>query len=132
MNDPHSINYDIRLEGILKRNGAETTTCQVNFNTMYWTFRHMIAHHTIGGCELRTGDLVASGTVSGEADHEHGCLLEMTFNGKKPAKLRDGSDVKYLEDGDEVTYTGLVGDASARVGFGAITGVVKPAIPCMG
>jgi len=127
MNDPKSVNYDIRLEGILKRNGTDTTTCKVNFDTMYWTFRHMIAHHTIGGCELRTGDLVASGTVSGEAEHEHGCLLEMTFNGKKPGKLRDGSEVRYLEDGDEVTYTGVVGDASAGVGFGAIYGVVKPA-----
>jgi fumarylacetoacetase len=127
MNDPKSINYNISLEGRLKRNGTETTTCKVNFDTMYWTFRHMLAHHTIGGCELRTGDLVASGTVSGEADHEHGCLLEMTFNGKKPGKLSDGSEVRYLEDGDEVTYTGVVGDASAGVGFGAIYGLVKPA-----
>jgi fumarylacetoacetase len=127
MNDPQSTNYKIELESRITRNGANTTTCQVGFETMYWTFRHMLAHHTIGGCGLRTGDLVASGTVSGEKESEHGCLLELTFNGKKPSKLSDGSDLRYLEDGDEVRYTGIVGDASAGVGFGDCGGVVQPA-----
>jgi fumarylacetoacetase len=127
MDDPGSVNYNIHLEGVLTRNGTDTTTCKVNFNTMYWTFRHMIAHHTIGGCELRTGDLVASGTVSGEGDIEHGCLLEMTWNGKKPVTLNDGSALRYLEDGDAVRYTGVVGNPDSGVGFGECLGVVKPA-----
>ncbi|KAL6705857.1 hypothetical protein ACN47E_006317 [Coniothyrium glycines] len=127
MNDPRGINYDIRLEGHLTRHGSRTTTCKVGFDTMYWTFRHMIAHHTIGGCSLRTGDLVASGTVSGDEDHEHGCLLELTKNGKVPSILTDKSELRYLADGDEFVYTGTVGDGSNGVGFGACVGVIQPA-----
>ncbi|KZM19800.1 Fumarylacetoacetase [Ascochyta rabiei] len=127
MDDPKSVNYDINLTGSIRRNGASTTTCTVGFETMYWTFRHMLAHHTIGGCGLRTGDLIASGTVSGEKEHEHGCLLELTKNGKKASKLSDGGELRFLADGDEVTYEAIIGDGSAGVGFGACVGVVKPA-----
>ncbi|KAJ4336740.1 hypothetical protein N0V95_008528 [Ascochyta clinopodiicola] len=127
MDDPKSVNYDINLTGSITRNGSSTKTCTVGFETMYWTFRHMLAHHTIGGCGLRTGDLIASGTVSGEKEHEHGCLLELTKNGKKSSKLSDGSELRYLADGDEVTYEAVIGDGSAGVGFGACVGVVKPA-----
>ncbi|EOA81561.1 hypothetical protein ACJQWK_10697 [Exserohilum turcicum] len=124
LDDPASIVYNIALEGQVIRNGAQTTTCKVNFDTMYWTFRHMLAHHTIGGCNLRTGDLVACGTVSGQQDHEHGCLLELTKNGRVPTKLSDGSELRFLEDGDEVRYIGVSGDG---VGFGACVGSVKAA-----
>lgn len=127
MDDAGAVNYDIQLTGSITRNGKKTETCKVGFETMYWTFRHMLAHHTIGGCGLRTGDLIASGTVSGEKEHEHGCLLELTKNGKKPSKLHDGSELRYLADGDEVTYEGVVGDGSAGIGFGACFGIVKPA-----
>lgn len=127
MDDPKSVNYDINLTGSIARNGSRTTTCTVGFETMYWTFRHMLAHHTIGGCGLRTGDLIASGTVSGEQEHEHGCLLELTKNGKQASKLSDGTELRYLADGDEVTYEAVIGDGSAGVGFGACVGVVKPA-----
>lgn len=127
MDDKSAPNYKIELAGQIIRNGATTTTCKVGFETMYWTFRHMIAHHTVGGCGLETGDLVASGTVSGEADSEHGCLLELTMNGKKPSKLSDGSELKYLLDGDEVRYSGVVGDANKGVGFGECVGYIKPA-----
>jgi fumarylacetoacetase len=127
MNEPNSINYSMQLEGTILRHGTRTTTCKVGFETMYWTFRHMLAHHTVGGCGLRTGDLVASGTVSGEQKHEHGCLLELTKNGKVPSALKDGSELRFLEDGDEVRYTGVVGQGSAGVGFGEVVGIVKPA-----
>lgn len=127
MDDPSAPNYRIELEGQIIRNGTQTTTCKVGFETMYWTFRHMLAHHTVGGCGLGTGDLVASGTVSGEADSEHGCLLELTMNGKKPSKLSDGSELKYLLDGDEVRYSGVVGAESKGVGFGECVGYIKPA-----
>lgn len=127
MDDPASVNYDIQLVGQITRNGSQTTTCQVGFETMYWTFRHMLAHHTVGGCALRTGDLIASGTVSGAEKHQHGCLLELTQNGKVASSLSDGSELRYLEDGDEVLYTAVVGDGSAGVGFGECVGVVAPA-----
>jgi fumarylacetoacetase len=126
MDDPSGINYNIQLESTILRRGTQTKTCKVNFETMYWTFRHMLAHHTIGGCSLRTGDLIASGTVSGEQKHEHGCLLELTKNGNDPSVLEDGSELRYLEDGDEVRYTGVVGDGSVGVGFGQVVGIVKP------
>jgi fumarylacetoacetase len=127
MDDPNSINYNIQLESTLLRQGTQTKTCKVGFETMYWTFRHMLAHHTIGGCGLRTGDLIASGTVSGQQKHEHGCLLELTKNGKEPSILDDGSELRYLQDGDEVRYTGIVGDGTVGIGFGMVVGNVKPA-----
>jgi fumarylacetoacetase len=127
MDDPQSINYAINLESEIRRDGTSTKTCAVGFETMYWTFRHMLAHHTIGGCGLRTGDLVASGTVSGEKEHEHGCLLELTKNGKNPSQLLDGSELRYLEDGDEVVYTAVVGDGGVGVGFGECVGIVRAA-----
>jgi fumarylacetoacetase len=127
MDDEGAPNYRVKLTGDVVRNGSRTTTCTVGFETMYWTFRHMLAHHTVGGCGLRTGDLVASGTVSGDLDHEHGCLLEMTKNGKVASKLSDGSEIRYLEDGDEVVYTGVVGGGDDGVGFGDIVGTVQPA-----
>lgn len=124
LSHPDAVNYKIRLTGTLVRKGVRTTTCQVRFDTMYWTFRHMLAHHTVGGCGLRTGDLVASGTVSGEEETEHGCLLELTMGGKKAFKLSDGGELRFLEDGDEFVYEGFVGEG---VGFGACAGVVRPA-----
>jgi fumarylacetoacetase len=127
MDDEEAPNYDIQFESQITRNGVSTTTCKVGFETMYWTFRHMLAHHTVGGCGLRTGDLVASGTVSGEKESEHGCLLELTMNGRKPSKLSDGSELRYLEDGDVIKYTGVVGDGSMGVGFGESVGVIGPA-----
>ncbi|KAF3004384.1 hypothetical protein E8E13_010023 [Curvularia kusanoi] len=127
MNDESPVNYAIRLTGAVKRNGTKTTTCEVGFETMYWTFRHMLAHHVVGGCGLRTGDLVASGTVSGEGKTEHGCLLELTRNGKEASRLAGGEELRYLEDGDEVTYEGVVGNGSDGVGFGAVVGTVRPA-----
>lgn len=127
MDDAGAVNYDIQLTGSITRSGTRTETCKVGFETMYWTFRHMLAHHAIGGCSLRTGDLIASGTVSGEGEHEHGCLLELTKNGKQASQLDDGSELRYLADGDEVTYEAVVGNGSAGVGFGACVGIVKSA-----
>ncbi|KAF2021429.1 fumarylacetoacetate hydrolase FahA [Aaosphaeria arxii CBS 175.79] len=123
----NAVNYRIDLAAEITRNGAVSNTCKVGFDTMYWTFAHMLAHHTVGGCGLRTGDLIASGTVSGQGDEEHGCLLEMTKNGKVPWKLSDGDELRYLEDGDEVRFTGIVGDEKDGIGFGECIGTVLPA-----
>jgi fumarylacetoacetase len=65
--------------------------------------------------------------VSGEKEHEHGCLLELTKNGRKPSQLLDGSELRYLEDGDEVVYTAVVGDGGVGVGFGECVGIVRAA-----
>jgi fumarylacetoacetase len=127
LDDKESVNYKIGLEVELIRNGKSSTTCKVGFETMYWTFRHMLAHHVVGGCGLRTGDLVASGTVSGEKETEHGCLLELTLNGKKGWEMSDGAELRYLEDGDVVKFTGVVGSSEDGVGFGECIGEVVSA-----
>jgi fumarylacetoacetase len=89
----------------------------------------MVAHHTSTGCNLQTGDLLGSGTVSGTGSSERGCLLEQTENGKNPVKIADGEERTFLLDGDEVTFTGVCGtDEDALVGFGQCTGRVEPAL----
>lgn len=118
--------YDISLAVDVIRNGVSTTVCKAQLGWMYWTFRDLVAQQTINGCNVNTGDLLATGTVSGTEDHEHGCLLETTMGGKKSVKLSDGQDLVWLQDGDEARLTGFCGDG---VGFGDVTGVITPATP---
>ncbi len=100
-----------------------------SFREMYWTFAQMLAHHTSTGCNLRTGDLVASGTVSGPTPESRGCLLERTWRGTQPLRMPDGSDRKFLQDGDEVIIRGsCVKQGFRKVGFGECRGVVTPAV----
>jgi fumarylacetoacetase len=117
--------YSIDLTAEIISHGISTVTCRSNLGkSLHWNFRHMLVHQTIGGCSLATGDLLASGTVSGESEDARGCLLESTWNGKKPIVLTDGSSRAYLEDGDTVRLTGLLGEG---VGFGDCIGALKPA-----
>ena len=98
------------------------------FSTMYWTAAQQLAHMTVNGASLRTGDLYGSGTVSGTAEHERGSLLELTWNGREPLELPDGKRT-FLEDGDVVTMTAWApGPAGTRVGLGEVTGRVVPAV----
>jgi fumarylacetoacetase len=92
---------------------------------LYWTFGQMFAHHTSNGCNLRPGDLIASGTVSGPAKDSRGCLLELTWRGAEPLQLPNGETRKFLEDGDEVTLRAFCERPGAvRLGFGECRGVV--------
>jgi len=95
-----------------------------NARDLYWTFAQMIAHHTSNGCNLRPGDLLASGTVSGPTKESRGCLLELTWRGSEPVKLPTGEDRRFLEDGDEVVMRAWCGDSDRRVGFGECRGIV--------
>ena len=98
------------------------------FSQMYWTAAQQLAHMTVNGASLRTGDVYASGTVSGPEVGQRGCLLELTWSGKEPLKLPDGSERAFLEDGDEVTITATApGLDGTRVDFGEVTGRVLPA-----
>ncbi len=98
------------------------------FATMYWTAAQQLAHLTVNGAGLRTGDLFASGTVSGPAADERGCLLELTWNGRDPLALPDGTELGFLRDGDEVVISGWApGPDGTRVGFGEVTGRVAEA-----
>lgn len=99
-----------------------------NFRDMYWTAAQMVAHHGSNGCNLRPGDLMASGTVSGEPKDSRGCMLELTWRGAEPVELASGEVRRFLLDGDEVILRGhCERDGAARIGFGECRGVVEPA-----
>jgi fumarylacetoacetase len=115
--------FDIHLEVLLQ---GECITAS-NFKHLYWNICQQLAHHTVNGCNLRTGDLLASGTVSGPTPDSFGSLLELTWRGSKPLKLRNGETRTFLQDGDRVTLTGWCQAPGYRVGFGEATGQVLPA-----
>jgi fumarylacetoacetase len=94
---------------------------------LYWTIGQMLAHHTSNGCNLRPGDLFASGTVSGPTKQQRGCLLELTWRGNEPIALTTGETRKFLEDGDEVIMRGYCEGAGVRIGFGECRGTILPA-----
>ncbi len=103
-----------------------------NFRDLYWTMAQMLTHHASNGCNLRPGDLLASGTVSGpdSPDKEisaRGCLLELTTRGQNPITLPAGEQRKFLEDGDEVTFRGFCeGNGFRRIGLGTCSGTILP------
>ena len=99
-----------------------------NFASMYWTLAQMIAHHTSNGCPLQAGDLIGSGTVSGPAKENRGCLLELTWRGTEPIALPSGESRRFLEDGDEVILRGWAeAPGQRRIGLGECRGTVMPA-----
>jgi fumarylacetoacetase len=99
-----------------------------NFRDMYWTIAQMLAHHSSNGCNLRSGDLLASGTVSGPEKGSRGCLLELTWRGGEPVNLPTGEERRFLADGDEVTIRGYCErEGAVRIGFGECRGAIAPA-----
>jgi fumarylacetoacetase len=116
--------FDLGLE--VRLNGQVVS--RPPFASMYWTPAQMLAHMTVNGASTRTGDIFASGTVSGPAREQRGCLLELSWGGAEPVKLPDGSVRSFLEDGDEVAITATAPAADgARIGFGEVTGRIVPA-----
>ncbi|KDP37782.1 hypothetical protein JCGZ_06461 [Jatropha curcas] len=122
-----SKNYDISLEVQIKPTGQEDSTVvtRSNFKHLYWTLTQQLAHHTINGCNLRPGDLLGTGTISGPEPESYGCLLELTWNGQKPLSL-NGATRKFLEDGDEVIFSGFSKGDGYNVGFGTCSGKILP------
>ncbi|KAI8469420.1 MAG: Fumarylacetoacetase [Monoraphidium minutum] len=129
--------YDIRLTAsVIPEGGEETVIADTNFKYIYWTFPQMAAHHTFGGCNLRPGDVLGSGTASGPGPGERACLLEKTWGGKEPVQMAGGAGSRsYLLDGDEVVFRGWAGGggrgggARRRVGFGECRGRLLPSPP---
>ena len=117
-------NFDINLEVFLGRNSISRT----NFKLMYWNIAQQIAHHTVNGCNLKIGDLLASGTVSGSSSGTYGSMLELSWAGKHPIKLENGETRTYLEDNDTLTLTGYCEKDNIRVGFGELSGKILPSI----
>ncbi|HET9419069.1 MAG TPA: fumarylacetoacetase [Chthoniobacterales bacterium] len=120
--------YDIHLEAALQTAAKDRhVITRTNFQNLYWSISQQLAHHTVGGCNLEPGDLLASGTISGATEESRGCMLELTWRGAKPLKLPNGETRKWLEDGDTLAITGWCDGGDYRVGFGEVTGRVVPA-----
>ncbi len=118
--------YDIHLEAHLQTTQMTTAVpiCRTNFRYLYWSMAQQIAHHTSNGCNLRPGDLLATGTVSGPTPESAGCLLELSWGGTRPIALPSGETRTYLQNGDRLTLTGWCQGDGYRVGFGSLTGLV--------
>ena len=120
--------FNIALEAaIATPDGGEPTICRSNFRHLYWSMAQQLAHHTVNGCNVRAGDVMASGTISGDTEDSYGSLLELTWKGTKPLKLRDGTERKFLLDGDTLVMRGHAERDGVRVGFGEVRGEVLPA-----
>ncbi len=100
---------------------------RTNFRHLYWNVCQQLAHHTVNGCNMRPGDLLASGTISGPTPDSYGSLLELAWNGTQPLDLPDGTQRTFLQDGDTVILTGWCQGDGYRVGFGEARGTVQGA-----
>ncbi len=128
LHQPENSHVDIALQvSIAPEGGAETMISQTNFKGMYWSMAQQLAHHTVNGCAMEIGDLLASGTISGATPDSYGSLLELTWNGTKPLTLSDGSQRTFLNDGDTLTLRGHCMAHGVRIGFGEVTGKILPA-----
>ena len=120
-------NYDINLEVSIGSDKEQTTVTKSNFKYMYWNMCQQLAHHTANGCNIEVGDLYASGTISGPKPGSFGSMLEITWNGKNPIKLTDGSERMFIEDDDVVILRGYAERDGVRVGFGECKGQILSA-----
>ena len=122
-------NYDIELEvEIIPENGQGKTVSQSNYKYMYWNMCQQLAHHTVNGCNVNVGDMMASGTISGPEPHEYGSMLELSWRGSKPIPMPDGSERKFINDGDTVVMRGFGTKDGVRIGFGEVRTKVLPAL----
>ncbi|GAV06093.1 hypothetical protein RvY_16126 [Ramazzottius varieornatus] len=122
-------NFDIELEVLLQ--GSDIPEPRIisksNFKHMYWTMKQQLAHHTSNGCNVRPGDLLGSGTISGPTKDSRGSLLELSWGGKAPLDLGNGLTRAYLKDDDIVTLKGYCDNGKYRIGFGTCQGKILPA-----
>jgi len=122
--------FDIQLEvAITPENSSPTTVTKSNFKYMYWTMAQQLAHHTVNGCRVNSGDLMGSGTISGPTPDSYGSMLELSWQGTKPVKLHDGSERKFIEDNDTVSLTGYCQIENLRIGFGEVATKLLPVHP---
>lgn len=124
---PHS--FDIQLEAFIQPEGVKQATkvSTSNFKYMYWNIAQQLAHHTVNGCNINVGDMLASGTISGPTEDSFGSMLELSWKGTKPLRLDSGEERKFIEDGDTVILKGFSEKDGIRVGFGEVKSKVLPA-----
>jgi len=119
--------FDIQLElDIITDKGIATTVSKSNFKHMYWTMAQQLAHHTVNGCKVNSGDMMGSGTISGPTPDSYGSMLELAWQGTKPVPLNDGSDRKFIQDNDTVVIRGFCKDKGQRIGFGEVSTKLLP------
>lgn len=119
--------YDIHLQVAITPDGAEEkVVCDSNFKYMYWNMAQQLAHHTVNGCNVRGGDLLGSGTISGPTPDSYGSMLELAWKGTKPIQMPDGSERKFILDGDTVTMRGYCENEKVRIGFGEVRTKLLP------
>ncbi len=120
--------FDISLEvDLIPDGGQPTTICKSNFKYLYWTMAQQLAHHTVNGCKVNSGDLMGSGTISGPTEGSYGSLLELAWAGSKPVQLPGGIQRSFLEDQDTVVMRGFCQRGGLRLGFGEVRTKLLPA-----
>lgn len=129
LENPSPLTYGITLEVEIIADAVATKTGVCQVQSLFWTPQQMVAHSVSSGSALRTGDLLATGTISGSAKGAQGCLLETTEGGAHPVTLNDGSHRTFLRDGDVVRMTGFAGEPSSGVGFGDCSGLLVASRP---
>lgn len=121
-------NFDIQLEVLIQPEGKkESLVCQSNYKYMYWNQNQQLAHQTINGCNIKAGDMYASGTISGPTKESYGSMLELSWRGSNPVKLADGIERKFIEDNDTVIMRGHAEKDGIRIGFGEVRTKILPA-----
>ena len=119
--------FDINLEvAIQPENTEPTVISRSNFKYMYWTMSQQLAHHTSNGCRVNSGDMMGSGTISGPSPDSFGSMLELTWGGKNPLKLNDGTERKFINDNDTVIMKGYSQNENVRIGFGEVSSKLLP------
>ncbi len=120
--------YDIDLSVIIEPDGGkQEVIARTNYNEMYYSAAQQLTHHASSGCAMNAGDLLGSGTISGPEKSQRGSLLELSWGGKEPISLADGTERSFLNDGDTMILTGFAAGDGYRIGFGACAGKILPA-----
>lgn len=119
--------FDIHLEvDITPENSESTTVTKSNFKYMYWTMSQQLAHHTVNGCKVNSGDMMGSGTISGPTPDSYGSMLELAWQGTKPVPLKNGDTRTSIQDNDTVTIRGYCEKNDVRIGFGKVSTKLLP------
>ena len=132
LKEKHRCGFDVELNVYLENFNSETNTncttriSETNFKNIYWSIAQQIAHHTVNGCNLNIGDVLASGTISGTTPNSFGSMLELTWGGKNPITLKDGTSRKFIEDGDSIIIKGFAEKNGIRIDFGEVRNMVLP------
>jgi len=130
--EPRALDVDLTValetEAMRSAGTPPETVAHSNAKHLYWSPEQQLAHHTVNGCNTRPGDLMASGTISGDEKGTYGSFLELTWRGAEPIALASGEERRFLQDGDRVVISGEAVQDGRRVGFGAVEGTVRPAV----